>query len=193
MSVLRRPVLRYSLCGTAVILLAAVALWLWVGRRPASAQELARRALGAATVEEQEQAAIELARRGKESVELLRSVLLESRTPEVRAAVVQGLGHQRDVDSLSHLIDAMEDPSPLVRGRAGVAVMLIVGLEVPFSADDPPEERQKAVAFYRDFWRVAQAPGAKFIEYTRDPAKAAASAEKAAADSRARQSKEAQP
>jgi hypothetical protein len=193
MSALRGPVLRYLSCGAAVILLAAAVLWLWFGRRPLSPEELAQQALGAATVDGQEQAAIELVRRGKESVELLRRVFSESRTPEVRAAIAQGLGHQRDVDSLPHLIDAMEDPSPLVRGRAGVAVVEIVGLEVPFSADGPPEERRKAVAFYRGFWRDAQAPGSKFIEYMRDPAKAAASADKAAADSMARQSKEAQP
>jgi HEAT repeat protein len=190
---LRGAVFWYLLFGLAGVLLVALALWLLLGEGEPSAEELAERALNAPTTEERQEAAIELARCGKESVQLLRRVFSESDTPEVRAAIAQGLGRQRDVESLPDLIDAMEDASPLVRGRAGVAVRRIVGLEVPFGADAPPEERRKAVAFYRKFWEDAQAPDSKFIEYMKDPAKAAESAEKANAAWRARQPKEQRP
>lgn len=189
MSALRGPVFRYLLCGFAGLLVVGVAVWLLLGEPKLSPQELAERALNAPTVKEQQEAAIELARCGKESVHLLRRVFLESSTPEVRAAIAQGLGHQRDVESLPDLIDAMEDASPLVRGRAGVAVKRIVGLDVPFAANASHEERQKAVAFYRKFWEDAQAPDSKFLEYMKDPAKAAESAEKAHAAWRAGPSK----
>lgn len=193
MSRLRGAVFWCLLFGAGGILLAAVTLWLLLGKGEPSAEELAEWALNAPTSEERQEAAIQLARCGKESVQLLRRVFSESDTPEVRAAIAQGLGHQRDVESLRDLIDAMEDASPLVRGRAGVAVSRIVGLDVPFGADAPPEERQKAVAFYRKFWEDAQAPDSKFIEYMKDPAKAAESAEKAHAGWRARQPKEQRP
>jgi HEAT repeat protein len=174
-------------------LVVVAAIWLLWGERELSPEELAERALRAPTVDERQEAAIELARCGNESVQLLHRVFLESDTPEVRAAIAQGLGHQRHVDSLPDLIDAMEDASPLVRGRAGVAVKRIVGLDVPFGADAAVEERQKAVAFYRRFWEEAQAPDSKSIEYMKDQAKAAASAEKASAAWKARRSEEQKP
>ncbi len=191
-SVLRRPAFWCAAVGAVGLLAAGLAVWLLHETKP-SPEELAERALGAATLKDRQEAAIELARCGEQSIPLLRQVFVQSDTPEVRAPIAQGLGHHRDVDSLPRLIEAMEDPSPLVRGRAAVAVKRIVGLEVPFSADGSPQERQKAVAFYRKFWEDAQAPGSKFIEYMRDPTKASESAERTAAYAAAPPAKEPTP
>lgn len=183
-------VFQYAVFGVAGLLLVVFGLRQLVGQSKLGPRDLADLALSAPTVTAREKAAIELARCGKDSIELLRRVFMASSTPEVRAAAAQGLGHQRDVDSLPHLIDAMEDESPLVRGRAGVAVKRIVGLEVPFRAEGRLEERQKAVAFFRKFWKEAQSPDSKFIEYMKDPSKAAESAQRANAAWKARQLKE---
>jgi HEAT repeat protein len=138
---------------------------------------LADRALGAATVNERQKAAIELSRRGKDAAEQMRRVFGQSTTPEVKAAAAEGLGCLLDVDSLPALIDAMEDGSLLVRGRAGVAVSRIVGGDAGFRANGPLKERQEAVAKYRKFWQEVQSPQSHFIEYMKDPEKARARAE----------------
>ena len=86
----------------------------------------------------------------------MRQVLVESQTPEVRAAVAAGLGKAMDPDSMPELLDAMEDESPLVRKAAGDAVERMVGLGHAFNADGPIEERQKVIARYRGFWDEAR-------------------------------------
>lgn len=190
---LRNRIFRFSVFGVAGLLLVGWCVSRLIGQRKANPEQLAERALRAATMEERQAAAIQLARGGKDSVELIRRVFRESSTAEVRAAAAQGLGYLRDVDSLPELIDAMEDGSVLVRGRAGAAVSRIVGLQVGFRAAAPPEERQKAVAFYRKFWEEAQSPDSKFIEYMKDPQKAAEAAEQIIARRRDRPAKEKNP
>lgn len=168
MDLLRKPVFQYSVFAVAGVLLL---VWLFSGETRSTPEELVDRALSAPTVDERQTAAIELSRRGDVPIESVRNVFRQSKAPEVRAAAAQGLGRTRDIDSLPALIDAMEDESPLVRGRAGAAVKQIVGLDYEFRALDPPEERQKAVDFYRKFWKEAQ--GSRFIEFMRDPSSVA--------------------
>jgi HEAT repeat protein len=110
-----------------------------------SPDALAERALNAATVEERQRAALDLGRIGPSGQEALRRVLAESKTPEVKAAAIQGLLDQQDYSSLPVFLALLDDPSPLVRGRAGVAVTQLLGRNFQFLAEDPPARRAEAV------------------------------------------------
>jgi HEAT repeat protein len=178
MSLLGKPIFQYTVFGVVGLCV----IWLigrqFLGERQLPPDELADLAMNAPTVEERQAAANELSKCGEEQIEAFRRIFLESDTPEVRAVMAQSLGKCRDIDSLGELIDAMEDPSPLVRGRAGAVVQEMVGMDMSFDAEGPPAERQKIVAFCRRFWKDAQAPGSKFIEYYKNPDQADASAAK---------------
>jgi len=86
---------------------------------------------------------------GPESTDKLREHLSEEHPPEVRAAAAQRLGRLRDFESAEKLLDLMDDPSPQVRGRAGVALQRILGADYGFHAHDPPEKRRKIIAALR--------------------------------------------
>lgn len=120
-------------------------LYLWSGDRLRSPEELTRVALTGGSDADKEQAALDLARSGEAAREPLRRVLAESSNPDVRAAAIQGLGELRDGDSLPDLIKLLEDPSDKVRGRAGVAVGNIIGIDFRFNATDSQTGRAKAV------------------------------------------------
>ena len=145
-----------------------------------SPEQLARLALEADTAEEREQAAADLSQSGEGSVDLMRRVFGQSKSPEVRAIIAQGLGHYRDVDSVPVLIDGMEDESFLVRERTGVAVRKIVGIDFGFKPGESTEHRQKRVALYRTFWADVQKPGARWIEFMNNPQKSEDSARETA-------------
>jgi hypothetical protein len=99
--------------------------------RTASPQKLARNALEAAGADERELAAVELEQVANnsqlpasvraEATQHLRAVLTESQSPPVRAACIQGLASRWDYDSMPAPVDALDDPSDLVRTRAAVA------------------------------------------------------------------------
>ncbi len=69
-----------------------------------------------------------------------------------RADAASRLGAMRDEQSMPLLIEAMEDPDPLVRGRSGVAVQKIMKADYYFRANDPPEKRREALAKIRTAW-----------------------------------------
>jgi len=144
----------YAVGGSAV-LLAVIYGWMWLGGggSAASPEELARQALEAATAEEQEQAAVRLAALPQsEARSHLRDVLRQSKVAGVRAACLQGLGASHDYQSMDLLLEALEDESPLVRGRAGVAVTRMIGRDYHFRANGSEESRAKAVKGIRTCW-----------------------------------------
>ena len=69
-----------------------------------------------------------------------------------RADAAARLGAMRDEQSMPLLLEAMEDPDPLVRGRSGVAVQKIMKADYYFRANDPPERRRQALAKIRIAW-----------------------------------------
>ena len=90
----------------------------------------------------------------KRDAETLAQVVRDTKEdPYVRAAAVQAIGRLRAWDQRHAAIDALEDPSPLVRGRAAAALKNMVGRDFLFRANDPPEERAKAVANIRAMLR----------------------------------------
>jgi len=50
------------------------------------------------------------------------------------------------------LLAAMEDPDPLIRGRAGVAVQKIMKADYYFRAEDPPRRRAQVLAEIKRVW-----------------------------------------
>ncbi len=132
---------------------------LWPGESHRSPDELVRIALESTNASEQEKAVIELMDLGKPALTHLQRLLAESKSDRVRAATIQGLATQRDYDSMPMLLDAMNDPSLVVRVRAGAAVQRLLGVKVRYSANAPPKEREKAVKILRKEWeRVRDIP-----------------------------------
>jgi len=70
--------------------------------------------------------------------------------PEVRAVAAQQLGEMRYWDAGPDLINAMEDPSELLRARAGVALRRIMVVDFDYRANDP--HRDVAVRRLRQMW-----------------------------------------
>lgn len=75
-----------------------------------------------------------------------------SEAPEVRAAAAERLGEMRFWDAGPALIDAMEDPSTLLRARAGVALRRIMVVDFRYRAGDPPARRREALQRIRELW-----------------------------------------
>ena len=122
-----RTLQRTILGGGPVVLLGILGC-----QRPPSPDELAQEALKAATPEEQESAAVELAAvandeelqpplREKAKINL-REVLAESQSPMAQAACLQGLSSQWAYESMPAFLDALDHESDLVRSRAVAAV-----------------------------------------------------------------------
>jgi len=146
-----------AILGVVMLVVGAVHGWYYLGGLgwSASPEQLAEQALQGSTVKEKTKAAVRLGDCGSEARDDLRRVYQESDLPEVRAACIQGLGAMEDYDSMDLLLEAMNDKSLLVRGRAGSVVnKMIMGPDVrtPFRASDPEEDRKKAIESLRKYW-----------------------------------------
>ncbi len=133
---------------------------------PPSPEQLARQALEAPTPDEQEVAAVRLAGLGKPAKQHLRRVLSQSQSPEVRAACIGGLAVQWDYDSMPAFLDALDDDSELVRGRAGRAVERMMSVDFDYRYDDPPEKRAAAVKRFREHWKEFR--DSEILEYWKE-------------------------
>jgi HEAT repeat protein len=142
---MRKPLLLFA----CVLLLLTITLYAYMyvlsGERLPSPEVLAQTALAGGSDAEKEKAALDLARSGEGAREHLRRVMAESNNPDVKAATVQGLGELRDEESVAAIIKLLNDPSEKVRGRAGVAVGNILGIDFRFRPDAPPAEREKVI------------------------------------------------
>ena len=75
---------------------------------------------------------------------------------EVRAAAAQSLGRMRIWQAMPSLVDALEDPDPLVRGRAGASVRRMLGVDFGFRANASLADRERAVRKIRSSWQGFQ-------------------------------------
>jgi hypothetical protein len=73
---------------------------------------------------------------------------------EVRILLLQAVASIEDWRSLPEIFVAMEDPDKAIRGRAGAAARVIMGMHVQFRADDPPEKRAKDLEIIRDEYKA---------------------------------------
>jgi HEAT repeat protein len=148
-----------KLLVVAALLVAVVAgsYWYVYGRSKALARPpevLATESLGNGPLVVRERAAIELADYGERALPQLRQVFRESTVPEVRAAAILGISQAKDWQSVPELLNAMEDESLLVRGRAGAAVRDLIGADYHFRAEDPPEKRAAILSEIRRVYHV---------------------------------------
>ncbi|MFP4054746.1 MAG: HEAT repeat domain-containing protein [Phycisphaerae bacterium] len=146
-----------AIAVVSLLVIVAVVEYVWIYVLPEdepTTGELANRAFKAPEVDEREAAVVKLANKGRSAVPELRKVLVEAREPEIKAAAVRGLGESFDFASMDRLLDAMEDPSPLVRARAHAAVSRMLGPNAHFDPHAPAAERRKIVKFYRDEWKA---------------------------------------
>lgn len=155
-----RTVAWATLGGALVVLLAIPGC-----QRPPSPAELAQKALEAASPEEQELAAVELAQLAsdneqkpplrEEAREHLRRVLAESQSPPVRLACIRGLASEWDYQSMPALLDALDDESELVRSDAAMAVERMMSVTLKgfgYQYNDPPAKRAPAIKRIRQDW-----------------------------------------
>lgn len=123
-----------------------VATYFLTKQKQRTPEELAQIALnGEASDTERQKAALELGQVGKGNEQLLQQVLVESQTPEVKAAAIEAIGELKHWESMPKLLDALDDPSPLVRGRAAAIATSMLGIDFGFRAGDPPDKRALAI------------------------------------------------
>ena len=87
-----------------------------------------------------------------ESAEDLRDVLEKGDSTQARTVAAAKLGEMRDEESMPVLLRAMEDPDPVIRGRAAAAVRKIMGADYYFRAGDPPKRRKEVIATIKRDW-----------------------------------------
>jgi hypothetical protein len=151
---------------TLCLLGAAVLAWVYWPRssHATTPEELAEQALSGNDQAVQSRAALQLTRFDRrEAAPPLRQVLREARHAEVRAAAIQGLGEVADFESVPELLRLCNDPSPLVRGRAGAALCEILGADFPFEADLPAAQRAEVIdAMRRMYDQMRRHPPPKY-------------------------------
>lgn len=89
-----------------------------------------------------------------ESAEDLRGVLENGDSVQAQAVAAAKLGEIRDEESMPVLLRAMEDPDPVLRGRAAAAVRKIMRADYYFRANDPPERRKEVIATIKRDWKA---------------------------------------
>lgn len=106
-----------------------------------------------------------------ETAELLRKVLKTTQDPQVRVAIISGLGKARDPDSVPQFLDAMADDSPEIRKQAGAALERTCGFPHLFNPDASLAQRQEVITRYRTLWNtIVNTPGQPYIRMMKDPA-----------------------
>ena len=124
-------------------------------------EELAAQALTGDNAIVQTRAAAQLSTQG--ATPQLRVVMAQTRDPEVRATAAQALGDLEDFQSVPELLRLCDDPSALVRGRAGSALTNILGMDFFFKADDPPKQRAAAIeSMRRAYDQMRRSPPPKY-------------------------------
>lgn len=128
-----------SLCGIQVVN--------WAGRDTPDS-------LGAAALQGNERAALDLAAQGPEGVKQMRRVLETSTEPDVRSAMLDGLAAQRDWDSVPAFIAGLTDEDARVRGRAAAACNAMFGIDFQLRPDADPQRRARIIDAIRQAYEI---------------------------------------
>lgn len=146
--------------GLAALLLVVCAFVYLRGNDTPSPDELAEQAVSANDSQQRNAAAAQLAViADRNELPRIREVYQQSSDPAVRATLVQSMGRLYDYTSMDSLLQAMDDPSPLVRARANAAVVRMIGLDGHFDANGPIADRRRIIGFYRVQWEAMRNSG----------------------------------
>jgi hypothetical protein len=154
---------RQVLIGTAAFLcMVAAGYYAWTclrTPRSLSAEQLAEIALTGETLKDKEVAGAALIRMGEPALAQMQRVFRESKTAEVRGQMITGLVQLWDLDSMPAFLAALDDPSPIIRGRADGAVRRVITDGCGYRPEDTPEQRRPAVDKLRGQWdRIRNSP-----------------------------------
>lgn len=97
---------------------------------------------------------------------------MEETSPAARAAAANALGKMLYWEAMEPLIKALEDESPEVRGAAGAAVKAILGTDVGYKAEGPPDQRAAAIVRFKNQARIQGPFHADYIRRLRERRKA---------------------
>jgi len=120
--------------------------------RALTPEELYEIATTASDNGEREKATAELSDCGAAGVEHLVKLLDKSHPDSVRALAIQGLQANWHFDSMPAFLNALNDSSLIVRGRAKVAVENFTGRRFEFKPNGPKKDREAVVAHIRKEW-----------------------------------------
>jgi hypothetical protein len=158
-----------------ILLVVTAAIYYYVfwgdGTRLRPPGELAQTALSGGSDLEKQRAALLLAEwaivesddaQREEAREQMRRVLTESTDPDVKVAVIQGLGVLRDFESVPELLKLVKDPKQeeRVRGQAGVAIGHVLQRNFDFRPLDPDKARQQRAidGMLEEYNKIRKAP-----------------------------------
>jgi len=87
------------------------------------------------------------------SLTKLRSFVADNeQTPEHRAQAIYFLARENDWEGVDTLIELLDDPLPLLRGRAAAAIRHILGTEFYYRAADDRSDRLDRIDEIRRYW-----------------------------------------
>lgn len=107
--------------------------------------------------------------RMEDQIRPLAEAVRSDASPEVRAAAVTGLGHARAMSEMQTILRALEDPDPMVRARATVAVTRITGRRYETYVNGTPEQRRAAAAQIRRQWAADEKSTRDYYAGKRQP------------------------
>lgn len=88
----------------------------------------------------------------QKSIAELKNELASGESAMVRADAAVRLGGKGDITLVPELLKAMEDPDPLVRGRAAASVAELIGGNFYFDPNGPEDIRQEALQRIKTHW-----------------------------------------
>lgn len=141
-----------------------------VEERQAALGGLTQYAMEASQVEVKRWGTVRKALVDEKSADVLRRLATTSEKQEIRAQAVEALGKLADIDSMDHLLAALENDSLPVRSAAIGAIQNILSTDFGFRANDSASARAEAITTARQFW-AQQRNNTRFIEGLRDPVK----------------------
>lgn len=155
----REPILIAVIAGGLLLMIAIAVYNYWPSRaEPLPPPAVVAQQLTASeSIDVQVKAAHDFIRHGPAARVEVRTALQQHArfSPDVVAPLLQATAKNRDYRSMPVLIELLNDPDPLVRGQAGVAVQKILGADFGFRAELPESERQRIIKLIQQDYQVS--------------------------------------
>jgi hypothetical protein len=144
-----------TLPKVAILVLAVAAVlvygWSFVKFGP-SAASLADKAMHGDTEFDRQAAAVQLGRLGPKGAEYVHRLVKEGPDTSVRVACIQAIRTQQEYGGVTVLIDALDDPAPLVREQASRTLNKMLRRDLHFPLKGDASQRQQATTRIRKLW-----------------------------------------